>query len=164
MARTTRRTKASALPSAPDVAMDDVLTFMRLIWAIDHELERVSKQMEATLGLTIPQRMCLLLIGANPGILASQLAAILHLHRGTLSGILARLESSGLISRTVDPQDGRRAGLTLTAAGARLKGRRAGTLEKAVRALFATTSSEDRATTGRVLTALCRELLETRTE
>jgi len=35
--------------------LDDVLRFMRLIWAVDHELERVSKRMESRLGLTIPQ-------------------------------------------------------------------------------------------------------------
>jgi hypothetical protein len=33
-------------PRAHDIPLDDVLRFMRLILAIDHELERVSKQME----------------------------------------------------------------------------------------------------------------------
>ena len=79
--------------------LDDVLRFMRLIWAVDHELERVSKRMESRLGLTIPQRLSLLLIGRSPGILASELAAILHLHRGTLSGVLRRLEKGGYIER-----------------------------------------------------------------
>ena len=46
---TPRDTRILAIP------LDDVLHFMRLIWAIDHELERVSKRMEARLGLTIPQ-------------------------------------------------------------------------------------------------------------
>ena len=85
-----------------EIPLDDVLRFMRLIWAIDHELERVSKRMEARIGLTIPQRLTLLLIGQNPGILASELAEVLHLHRGTLSGILRRLEHAGYIERTVD--------------------------------------------------------------
>ena len=148
--------KATAVQSP--IALDKVLTFMRLIWALDHELERVSKQMETALGVTIPQRMCLLLIGANPGILASQLADVLHLHRGTLSGILGRLQGAGLITRTSDPNDARRAGVTLTDAGVRLRGRRTGTFEKAVRALLATTSGKDLAATARVLDGLRQEL------
>ncbi len=76
--------------------LDDVLRFMRLIWAIDHELERVSKRMEARIGLTVPQRLAMLLIARSPGILASELAEALHLHRGTLSGIVRRLDGRRL--------------------------------------------------------------------
>ena len=81
--------------TAPEIPLDEVLQFMGLIWAIDPEMERVSKRMEATVGLTIPQRLSLLLIGRNPGILASELASVLHLHRGTLSGVIRRLEAAG---------------------------------------------------------------------
>ncbi len=115
--------------AATDLPLDDVLPFMRLIWAVDHELERVSKRMESTLGLTIPQRLSLLLIGSHPGILASELAATLHLHRGTLSGIVRRLAAAGFIERTVERGDGRRVGLTLTARGRRMNLRRSGTFE-----------------------------------
>jgi len=99
---------------ARDIPLDDVLRFMRLIWSIDHELERVSKRMEARIGLTVPQRMSLLLIGRHPGILASALADVLHLHRGTLSGIVQGLEAAGYVARTADPQDARRVGLRST--------------------------------------------------
>ena len=92
----------TADPVSREIPLDDVLRFMRLIWAVDHELERVSKRMEDRIGLTIPQRLSLLLIGQNPGILASELAEVLHLHRGTLSGILRRLEHAGYIERIVD--------------------------------------------------------------
>ncbi len=95
----------TADPVSREIPLDDVLRFMRLIWAVDHELERVSKRMEDRIGLTIPQRLSLLLIGQNPGILASELAEVLHLHRGTLSGILRRLEHAGYIERTVDVRD-----------------------------------------------------------
>jgi DNA-binding MarR family transcriptional regulator len=89
--------------------------------------------MESRLGLTIPQRLSLLLIGRNPGILASELASVLHLHRGTLSGVVRRLEAAGYVERTVDARDARRAGLTLTASGRSVNRRRAGTFEDAVR-------------------------------
>ena len=148
-------------PSAPrvrEIPIDDVLHFMRLIWAIDHELERVSKRMESRLGLTIPQRMSLLLIGRNPGILASELAAVLHLHRGTLSGVLRRLEAAGYITRTVDASDARRAGLTLTPAGRKVNRRRAGTFEDAVRRVLGATVAADRAAAEQVLARLAGEL------
>jgi DNA-binding MarR family transcriptional regulator len=144
-----------------EIPLDDVLRFMRLIWAIDHELERVSKRMETRLGLTIPQRLSLLLIGNNPGILASELAAVLHLHRGTLSGVVRRLEAAGYVTRTVDASDARRAGLTLTAAGQRVNRRRAGTFEEAVRRVLAETLPAERATAEHVLARLASELRAT---
>jgi DNA-binding MarR family transcriptional regulator len=141
-----------------DIPLDDVLRFMRLIWAIDHELERVSKRMEARLGLTIPQRLAMLLIGGNPGILASELAAVLHLHRGTLSGVVRRLQAAGYVIRTVDATDARRAGLTLTPAGHRVNRRRAGTFEDAARRVLGATLPAERAAAEHVLARLASEL------
>jgi MarR family transcriptional regulator, organic hydroperoxide resistance regulator len=141
-----------------EIPLDDVLRFMRVIWAVDHELERVSKRMETRLGLTVPQRMSLLLIGRHPGILSSELAALMHLHRGTVSGLVRRLELAGYVSRTVDPSDGRRAGLTLTVAGRAMNRRRAGTFEDAVRQLLAVVPAVDLAAAEHVLERLCAEL------
>jgi DNA-binding MarR family transcriptional regulator len=143
---------------AREIPLYDVLRFMRLIWAIDHELERVSKRMESRLGLTIPQRMTLLLIGRSPGILASEIAELLHLHRGTVSGIVRRLEAAGYVSRVADPADGRRAGLTLTVAGRGMNRRRAGTFEDAVRQLLSSAPRGDLESAERVLARLGREL------
>jgi DNA-binding MarR family transcriptional regulator len=140
------------------VALDDVLRFMRLIWAIDHELERVSKRMQDTIGLTIPQRLSLRLIGQNPGILASQLASVLHLSRPTLTGIVQRLEDAGYIERTVDSHDSRRAGLTVTAKGRAANRRQHGTFEEAARRVLATITPAQRAAAGDVLTRLATEL------
>jgi len=152
------RSTAAAAVLAREIPLDDVLRFMRLIWAIDHELERVSKRMEARIGLTIPQRLTLLLIGQNPGILASELAEVLHLHRGTLSGILRRLEQAGYIERTVDARDARRAGLTLTRSGQGLNRRRAGTFEDAVRRMLESVRGGERAAAEHVLSRLGAEL------
>ena len=141
-----------------EIPLDDVLEFMGLIWAIDHEMERVSKRMESTVGLTIPQRLSVLLIGRHPGIVASELATILHLHRGTVTGIVHRLEVAGYVRRTIDPDDGRRAGLSLTAAGQRVNARRAGTFEGAVRRVLATAPPRDLSAAARVLSMLSTEL------
>jgi len=149
---------AAVAPATHEIPLDDVLRFMRLIWAIDHELERVSKRMESSIGLTIPQRLSLLLIGQNPGILASQLASVLHLHRGTLSGIVQRLEEAGYVARAIDPRDTRRAGLTLTSKGRSMNRRRQGTFEDAARCALAETGPDERAAAEDVLLRLAAEL------
>jgi DNA-binding IclR family transcriptional regulator len=52
--------------------------------------------------------MALLLIGRKRGILAGELAEVLHLHPATISGIVGRLERAGLIVREDDAEDARR--------------------------------------------------------
>src|SRR5664279_719632 len=49
------------------VQLGKVLDFMRLIWALDHGLQSLSKRMQATLGLTGPQRVALRVLGRESG-------------------------------------------------------------------------------------------------
>ena len=52
-----------------------VLDFMRLLWAVDHALQSASKRMEATFGMTGPQRLVVavaagatrVVVGPGPG-------------------------------------------------------------------------------------------------
>jgi hypothetical protein len=74
----------------PSTSTDPAIEFMQSMWAVDHELQRVSKRMEAAIGLTGPQRFALVLISRFPGVAAGILAAHLHLHPGTVTGIIAR--------------------------------------------------------------------------
>lgn len=119
--------EGSIIPS-----LGPVLDFMRVVWAFDHALQRRSEHMEKTLGITAPQRLAIRVLGRFPGMQAGQLAKVLHLHPGTLSGILKRLERRGLISRRVDPRDRRRAVLGLTATGRSFIEDAEGTVESAV--------------------------------
>jgi DNA-binding MarR family transcriptional regulator len=105
---------------------------MRLLWAVDHGLQKRSKRMAATLGVTGPQRLVIRIVGRFPGISAGQLARVLHLHPSTLTGILRRLERRRLVARRRDPRDGRRAVLGLSAAGRRLDVEASGTIEAIV--------------------------------
>jgi trehalose 6-phosphate phosphatase len=105
------------------------LEFMRLLWAIDHGLQRRSKRMAKTIGLTGPQRVVVRMLGRYPGISAGQLAQALHLHPSTLTGILRRLERRGWLTRRRHPRDGRRAVLELSPAGRRLDVESSGTIE-----------------------------------
>ncbi|WP_437910379.1 MarR family transcriptional regulator [Sorangium sp. So ce327] len=106
---------------------------MKLLWAVDHGLQSTSKRMEAKMGVTGPQRLVIRIVGRYPGISAGQLAEIMQLHPSTLTGVLKRLQERGIIERRVDPKDGRRALLGLTARGRELDSLRTGTVEAAVR-------------------------------
>jgi DNA-binding MarR family transcriptional regulator len=134
---------------------------MRLIWAVDHELHSLSKRMQSTLGLTVPQRMTLLLIGRQPGILASELAALLHLHQGTMSGVVRRLEAAKYVTRVGDAGDARRMRLTLTAKGRKANASRTGTYEAAVRRVLRTTERKEIEAAETLLMRLAQALHET---
>ena len=95
----------------------DAIDFLRLIWAVDHALQRRSKSMAATLGITGPQRLVIRIIGRFPSIHARQLADILHLHPSSLTALLKRLERRDLVRRWPDERDRRRWLLGLTRQG-----------------------------------------------
>src|SRR5437763_8875474 len=109
-----------------------VLDFMRLLWAVDHSLQSASKRMESIFGITGPQRLVVRIVGRFPGIAAGRVAEILHVHPSTLTGILRRLETRGVLQRRIDPRDGRRALFGLTAKGRKLDTVKTGTVEQAV--------------------------------
>jgi DNA-binding MarR family transcriptional regulator len=132
----------SVFDRAPLPPLGEVLDFMRLIWSVDHALQRASKRMEKTLGVTGPQRFVIRIVGRFPGMPAGDLARLLHIHPSTLTGILARLERSGLIRRRPDPRDGRRSLLGLTEEGRRLDVVTDGTVEAAVARVLEDKSSD----------------------
>lgn len=155
------RSMAARMVEDVEARDDRALRFMRLIWSIDHELERVSKRMESSLGLTVAQRMTLLLIGRHAGISGGGLAALMHVHPGTMSGILKRLEAGGFIARTGHEDDARRLVLTLTPRGAAANRQQRGTFESTVRGLLRAHSTEEIAATERVLGGLAARLRDT---
>jgi DNA-binding MarR family transcriptional regulator len=140
------------MPSPPPLPA--VLDFMQILWRVVHGVEQMSKRMSARSGITGPQRLVLRLIGLRPGISASELAAMLHLHRGTVTGLLQRLQASGLLMRKTDAGDRRRAVLTLTARGRRANELRAGTAEEAVAAALRAMTAHYRACARRALSAI----------
>src|SRR3954462_5983305 len=147
--------KRSAVPG-PDG--DRVLRFMRLIWAIDHELERVSKRMETSHGVTVAQRMTLLLMGRDPEASAADLAALMHVHAGTMSGILKRLEAGGFIARPRPGGGGRRPPLAPTPKGGAGHRQRRGPFENTVRELLRSHTPSEIAASERLLAGLAARL------
>jgi MarR family transcriptional regulator, organic hydroperoxide resistance regulator len=150
------RESATGSPAVP--AMGPVLEFMRVTWALDHALQKTSKHMEATLGITAPQRLVVRILGRFPGMQAGQISAVLHLHPSTLTGILTRLQRRGLITRRVDPRDRRRAVFGLTAKGRELDVEVEGTVEAAVRSALREIPQEKIRETVDVLGQLTRAL------
>lgn len=138
--------------------LGEVLEFMRLLWAVDHGLQSTSKRMEATLGLTGPQRLVLRLVGRFPGITAGRLAQIMHVHPSTLTGVLKRMEKRGLLERKADPLDGRKALFALTDAGREMDVPSPGTVESAVQRAISRMSRTRLVNAQDVLTAIAEEL------
>jgi MarR family transcriptional regulator, organic hydroperoxide resistance regulator len=157
------RAKRPAAPGAPPIPKDpelpDVLQFMRLLWAVDHGLQRTSKRMLRGLGVTGPQRFALRLIGQFPSISAGDLATLLHVHPSTLTGILARLLDQKLILRTADKRDARRSIVHLSTRGMRVDAVRAGTVEAAVSAVLRRASASDQQCAAGVLRQLAEALV-----
>ncbi len=139
--------------------LPDVLQFMQLLWAITHGLQTTSKRMARDLGVTGPQRLVLRVIGLFPGPAPGTLARARHAHPSTLTGVLHRLTSQGLLGRTAGPDDRRRSILRLTARGTRVNAMGRGTVEAAVRRALQQLSAADRAATRRVLRTLAEHLL-----
>lgn len=140
---------------------DAAFEFLQVLWRMEHALERASKRMEDTIGVSGPQRFALRLIGLNPGISASELAAALHLHPSTVTGMLQRLEARGYVARAVHAQDSRRRHLHLTKSGERLNGPgRTGTVEHAVRRTLSKCDARLQRAAGQVLDRFANELMK----
>ncbi|MBX3230508.1 MAG: MarR family transcriptional regulator [Labilithrix sp.] len=124
-----RSSRAKMDPAALGAALD----FMRVLWALDHGLQRRSKRMEVELGVTGMQRVILRLIGRYPDIAAGRLAELVHVHPSTLTGVLKRLTERGFIRRERDPADARVSRFALLPPGEEIDATQAGTVEAAVR-------------------------------
>jgi MarR family transcriptional regulator, organic hydroperoxide resistance regulator len=142
----------------PDASDDAALEFIRLLWKVDHELHSVSKRMISRFGLTAPQRLAVRFIGREPRLTLGALAALLHLDPGTVTGIVQRLESAGLVERARGEGDTRRMHLALTTKGQALNRRRKGTVEAAVRRTLGSVTRADSAAAARVLRRLAVDL------
>ena len=118
---------------------------MRLLWSIEHGLQKRSKRMRAEVGITGPQRLVLRIVSRYPGISAGDVARLIKLHPSTLTGILKRLVAAGLLERERDPSDSRRACLRTTARAAAHARPSSGIVERTVRSVLQRASRADAA-------------------
>ncbi len=158
MTEKSTRTRGQAAGPRESTPLGVALDFMRLLWAVDHGLQRRSKRMEVELGVTGMQRIVIRLIGRYPEIAAGRLADLVHVHPSTLTGVLRRLVERGFVHRERDPQDARRSKFVLLPPGEQIDAQQAGTVEAAVRRALARIPPESIDAARTVLAALAEEL------
>ena len=113
----------AASKSEAMLLLDNQLCFA--LYSTSLAMTRVYKPLLDEIGLTYPQYLAMLVLWEKDGLMVSELGERLYLDSGTLTPLLKRLESSGLIARIRDVEDERRVRITLTAAGRKLKARAA---------------------------------------
>jgi len=143
------------------VQVDDLpetLQFIRLLWELDHALNKRSRRMLKTLGVTASQRFVIKVVGMRPGCSPGQLARFLHVTPATVTRVVQRMEVDGFLRREGDPQDSRRVRLHLTPKGARLDARARAPSESPVAALLEHTPRGRVEATMSLLAALVKAL------
>jgi DNA-binding MarR family transcriptional regulator len=120
MSKPTPLTKLSA---SEMLKLDHQLCFA--LYSSSLAMTKMYKPMLDPLGLTYPQYLAMIVLWEGDAITVSDLGQRLQLDSGTLTPLLKRLESSGLIRRERDSVDERRVLLHLTPAGRTLKTRAA---------------------------------------
>ena len=103
-------------------AMAEPLDVSALAEALRAPLLRVSRKLRQEaqkVGLSAQDAVILGYLKKNPGAGVSELADFEQISRPTMSSHVKRLAAAGWVARTDDAEDGRRQGLTVTAAGLR---------------------------------------------
>ena len=91
------------------------------LYAASNLLNRLYRPILAELGLTYPQYLVMLVLWKKAPRSVGSLSDVLYLDSGTLTPLLKRMETAGLISRTRDAEDERRVLVDLTDKGRDLR-------------------------------------------
>ena len=104
---------------SPSVALDDQLCFA--LYAASRAVTARYRPMLDTLGITYTQYLVLMLLWEQDGQTVGQLGARLALESGTLSPLLKRLTTAGLVTRQRRADDERSVLIRLTETGRALE-------------------------------------------
>ena len=105
----------------PSLELDNQLCFA--LYSASLAMTKTYKPLLDKIGLTYPQYLVMLVLWQEENLLVKSIGEKLFLDSGTLTPLLKRLETSGLILRTRDLQDERQVRITLTREGRALKRR-----------------------------------------
>jgi DNA-binding MarR family transcriptional regulator len=104
---------------------DDAIVFNEQLcfplYAASNLITRLYRPLLSELGLTYPQYLVMMLLWETAPQSVSDLGKALHLHSGTLTPLLKRLETSGLVVRQRNNEDERRVFISLTEQGSALR-------------------------------------------
>ncbi|HKM97417.1 MAG TPA: MarR family transcriptional regulator [Buttiauxella sp.] len=103
--------------SEPDV--HGMLCFS--LYSAGHAFTQLYRPMLDKLGLTYPQYLVMVTLWNHDGRTVKELSGTLFLESSTLTPLLKRLETAGLLTRTRNPKDEREVLIHLTEKGAELK-------------------------------------------
>jgi DNA-binding MarR family transcriptional regulator len=91
------------------------------VYSAAHAFNRVYKPLLDRIGLTYPQYLVMLALWERDGVPLKEIGERLFLDSGTLTPLLKRLESAGLVKRSRSTEDERQVMIALTAQGQALK-------------------------------------------
>ncbi len=114
-----RRTRIPSAQPASWLSLDLQLCFA--LYSASLAMTKLYKPMLAPLGLTYPQYLAMLVLWEADDVTVTTLGERLMLDSGTLTPLLKRLESAGLVQRLRDATDERRVRVLLTPAGRALR-------------------------------------------
>jgi len=106
------------IPAAPSV--DDLLCFA--VYSAGLAFNQFYRPLLSELGLTYPQYLVMLSLGAKDDQTVTEIGQTLHLESNTLTPLLKRLEGMGHIRRSRDTADERQVRIRLTDQGISLTG------------------------------------------
>lgn len=99
------------------MAKERYLRSVRLLAECYHAFEQISDAHVRTMGLTLAQFDIIATLGNTEGMSCKELGEKTLITKGTLTGVLDRLEAKGLIARITNPDDRRCMIIWLTAKG-----------------------------------------------
>jgi len=106
-------------PTPEQLLLDQQLCFA--LYATSRSVTGLYRPLLEPLGLTYPQYLAMLVLWEQDGITVRELGQRLQLDSGTLTPLLKRLQSAGLVSRQRRAEDERVVDIRLTPAGLDLR-------------------------------------------
>ena len=144
----------NAPSESPDLTgFPETLRLLSLLWSLNAALERTSRHMDATIGVTGPQRFLLRFVGLEPGITRARLVRLIALDAAELQSNLQELVAEHLLSQPNDST-----GYYLTAKGAGVNAVMIGTVEHAVAKALDDASPHERTSARRMLERIFKHL------
>jgi MarR family transcriptional regulator, organic hydroperoxide resistance regulator len=113
------RSRTTPTPDPRWLELDRQLCFA--LYSSSLAMTKLYKPLLEPLGLTYPQYLAMLVLWEQDGVTVSHVGERLQLDSGTLTPLLKRLETAGLLKRERDTEDERRVLLRLTPAGRALR-------------------------------------------
>ncbi|MEJ8568668.1 MarR family winged helix-turn-helix transcriptional regulator [Elongatibacter sediminis] len=131
--------------TAQENVVPEFLTLIDSLARAHHRMSLYDAEIHRLSGseLTAPQAKVVFCLGGTEGLTCSEITERTLITKGTLTGVIDRLEQKGVVQRWGDSEDGRRIIVDLTRTGAKLYRREYPRFVKAMQARFGNLSDRD---------------------